>query len=73
MEILADLELVPVANDMGTAIFVGEHATLLCSPCVWQLVCNECCYGAFPVHLNIISFTSTVCALHHFTQSTIEG
>jgi hypothetical protein len=67
-----DLELMPVAIDMSTASFIGEPAALLCPSCVWQLDCDECCFGDFLVDLSVISFTSTVC-VRHFTPSAIRG
>jgi hypothetical protein len=54
----ADLELLSIANGMGTAAVHGEHTTLSCTLHIQQLLFDEGSYGDSPLHVS-------VCALPH--------
>jgi hypothetical protein len=48
-----NLELVPVANGMGTATLHGEPSKLSCMPHVWQVEFDKCWYRDFPPHISV--------------------
>jgi hypothetical protein len=68
----AYLELVPVANGMGTEA-VRAHHTVVCVTCSAAFVLRMLIQGLSFMHLSMHSSTSTVCGLLCCLQSTVEG